>query len=55
MKKGLDQLQANRVRGGAGLDNNIVDINENYITYINYNLKLVHKVDGLEVADMGIT
>ena len=45
MEKGLDQLQANRVRGGAGLDNNIVDINENYINYIYFNPKPVNKVD----------
>ena len=43
--------------GGAGLDTNIVDINENYINYINYNPKLVEEtdVDELAVADTGIT
>ena len=54
MEQGWDKRQANQVRG-TGLDNNIVDINENYINYTNYNPKLVHKVDGLAVADTGTT
>ena len=39
--------------GGAELDNDIVNNNENYINYINYNPKLVHTVDELAVADTG--
>ena len=46
-----------RIRNGmgAGLDNDIVDMNENYINYINYNPKLVHEVDELAVAYTGTT
>ena len=41
--------------GGAGLDKYIVNTNENYINYINYNPKLVQIVDNLAVADTGTT
>ena len=41
--------------GGAILDNNIVDINENYINYINSNPNIVHKLDELVVVDTGTT
>ena len=39
--------------GAAGLDNDIINININYINYINYNTKLVQTVDELAVADTG--
>ena len=41
--------------GEAGLDNDIVNINENYMNYIKSNTKLVQKVDELAVADTGTT
>ena len=41
--------------GAAGLDNDIVNININYINYINYNTKLVQTVDELAVTDTGTT
>ena len=41
--------------GGAGLDKDIVNINENCINYIQYNHKLVKKVDELAVEDTGTT
>ena len=41
--------------GGAGLDNNIFNINENYINYIKSNPKLVQTVDELAAADTGKT
>ena len=53
MEQVLDQRRTNRVRGGLRLDNDIVDMNENYINYTNYNTKLVNKVDELAVADTG--
>ena len=31
-------------KGGAVIDNDIVDINDNYINYINYNPKLVQDI-----------
>ena len=37
------------------LDNDIVNINENCINYIQSNPKLVLSVEDLEVADTGIT
>ena len=40
---------------GAGLDNDVVDIDENYVNYINSNPKLVHKVDELAVEYTGTT
>ena len=39
--------------GGAGLDKYIVNINENYINYIQSNPKLVQTMDNLAVADTG--
>ena len=41
--------------GGAVLDKHTVDMNENYINYIQYNPKLVQTVDALAVADMRMT
>ena len=41
--------------GEAGLDKDIVNINEHYINYIQYNPKLVQKMDNLAVADTGTT
>ena len=41
--------------GGAGLDKDIVDINENYINYIQSNPKLVISVEELALADTGTT
>ena len=41
--------------GGAGLDKDVVNINENYIHYIQSNLKLLQTVDELAVADTGMT
>ena len=41
--------------GGAGLDEDIVNINDNYINYIQSNHKLVLSVEDLEVADTGTT
>ena len=41
--------------GGAGLDKDIVNINENYINYIQSNPKLVQTVYDLAVVDMGTT
>ena len=41
--------------GGAGLDKDIVNINENYINYIQYNPKLVQTMDELTVAYIGTT
>ena len=41
--------------GGAGLDKDIVNINENYINYIQSNPELVQTVDDLEVAETGKT
>ena len=41
--------------GGAGLDKDIVNINENYINYIQSNPKLVLSVEDLAVADTGTT
>ena len=41
--------------GGAGLDKDIVNINENYINYIQSNPTLVKTVDELAVADTGTT
>ena len=41
--------------GGGGVDNDIVDINENYVNNINSNTELVNKVDGLAVEDTGTT
>ena len=38
-----------------GLDKDIVNINENYINYIQSNPKLVQTVDELAVSDMGTT
>ena len=40
---------------GAGLDKDIVNINENYINYIQSNPELVQTVDDLEVAETGKT
>ena len=37
----------------AGLDKDIVDINANYINYIQSNPKLVLSVEDLAVADTG--
>ena len=54
MEQGVDQWRANRVKGGV-LDNDIVDIDENYINYNNSNPKLVHKADELAVEDTGMT
>ena len=39
--------------GGAGLDKDIVNINENYINYIQSNPKLVLSVEDLAVVDTG--
>ena len=41
--------------GGAGLDKHIVNINENYMNYIQYNPKLLQTVDDLAVSDTGTT
>ena len=41
--------------GGAGLDKYIVNINEDYINYIQSNPKLVQTVDNLSVAYTGTT
>ena len=41
--------------GGAGLDKDIVNMNENYINYIQSNPKLVQTVYSLEVAATGTT
>ena len=41
--------------GGAGLDENIVNINKNYFKYIQSNPKLVQTVDELAVEDTGTT
>ena len=38
-----------------GLDKYIVNINENYINYIQYNPKLVKIVNELAVLDTGMT
>ena len=42
-------------RGGVGLDKDMVNINENFIDYIQSNPKLVLPMDDLTVADMGTT
>ena len=41
--------------GGAGLDKDIVNINVNYMNYIQSNTKLVQTVDDLSVEDTGTT
>ena len=41
--------------GGTGLDKDIVNINANYINYIQSNPKLVLSVEDLAVADTGTT
>ena len=41
--------------GGAGLDKDIVNINENSINYIQSNPKFVLSVEDLAVADTGTT
>ena len=41
--------------GGAGLDKYIVNINKNYINYIQSNPKIVQPMDDLVVADTGTT
>ena len=41
--------------GGAGLDKDIVNINEDYINYIQSNPKILQAMDNLAVADTGTT
>ena len=46
----MDEERTNQVRR-FGLDKDMVNINENYNNYIQYNLKLVRPMDDLSVAD----
>ena len=50
-------MQDQPSEGGVRLDRYIVDINGNYINYINYNTKIVKEtdVDALEVIGTGTT
>ena len=48
-------MQGHTDSGGARLHKDIVNINENYINYIQSNPKLVRNVDEIAVAYTGTT
>ena len=54
MEQGVNYGEPNN-RGGLRLDKDIVNINDNYINYIQSNPKLLQTVDELAVADTGMT